>query len=276
MNSLIIRPATLDDCGGIRHIHRDCPDPWHDPEECAAWVERRLERGFYIQLAVLDGAVVGHGEWVVSDEPDGKFLYLGMLQIDADYQRRGIGRAMVADGEKYAAIHGCSHIVTLPDEGAEAFYESCGFAKGAEIMTANIPVADNALSQTYTPVDEVPFDVIKERRFVLGWSQACSRHMWELCNRPPSTDDRIVKSYRAENGDYVQLMYFNDNDYTSALLWSNTPTERYAADILALAACVGLSNVGFDFNNKYAYLFKDYDAMIDEAENIYVKFLHNM
>lgn len=103
------------DIEGICRIHRSCSDPWQDVEEGTSWVTHRLSRGFYIQVALLDGLVVGHGEWIVSDEPAGKYLYLGVLQVDADYQRQVIGRKMIEDGARYAAGQGCSSLVTIPE-----------------------------------------------------------------------------------------------------------------------------------------------------------------
>ena len=88
MENIKIRQMTISesDINGIANIHRDCEDPWKETEECTAWITKRLERGFYIQAAEFNEKIVGHGEWIISDEPNKKFVYLGMLQIDKDYQ----------------------------------------------------------------------------------------------------------------------------------------------------------------------------------------------
>jgi len=80
MDNVKIRQMTTSesDLNGIANIHRSCEDPWNEIEECTAWITKRLERGFYIQVAEIINEqtrlskIVGHGEWIISDEPDRK------------------------------------------------------------------------------------------------------------------------------------------------------------------------------------------------------------
>lgn len=131
MENFLIREAKLGDIKGIMNVHRNCDDPWHEENECSAWIEKRLKSGFYIQVAQIGDKIIGHGEWIISTEPKQKILYLGMLQVDDDYQRMGCGRAMIADGVIYAKKFACSKIVTIPDSDTNSiiFYEKCGFVK---------------------------------------------------------------------------------------------------------------------------------------------------
>jgi len=265
-----VREASARDFAGIQHIHRSCDDPWRETDECAAWLTKRLERGFYIQTAGIGEQVLGHGEWLVTHDPRGKFLYLGMMQVDADCQRRGIGRAMLEDGLRYAREQGCNRLVTSPetdDGGASlAFYERCGFVHGRRILSASLPTNDTGYSKQYSPCEGAPFDIIRAREFVFGTGQASARHMWEVYNEKPTTDDRIVKTLLADDGDCVQLGWFPGGDTALALCWSNTPDRNSVSDILTFGQRLGLRQVTFLFFEEYEPLLAGFDAEISESD----------
>jgi ribosomal protein S18 acetylase RimI-like enzyme len=269
---LVIRKATLNDIKGIQNIHRDCDDPWHNETECKNWVEKRLDRGFYIQVAVLNGKVVGHGEWIVSDEPDKKFLYLGMLQIDSDYQRQGIGRAMLSDGQYYARQNGCSSIITIPDNdtGSVSFYSKCGFTQGRKIKQIKVPTMMYTGYDPYNKrIDFVPFSVTKELLFIFGLSQISSRHMWEICNEPPKGDDRATPAIKTAEGDFVQFSYYEPSDTGLVLCWSaSNNTDRLLINILGFGYECGLKYVTFIFFEQYEHFFNRLNTEVVDNTDI--------
>ena len=90
MDNIKIRLVTTSesDLNGIVGVYKsDDWAPWSKLDECTAWITKRLERGFYIQVAEVDGKIVAHGEWIITNEPERKFLYLGMLEINENYQQ---------------------------------------------------------------------------------------------------------------------------------------------------------------------------------------------
>jgi predicted N-acetyltransferase YhbS len=262
MDNVKIREMTLSesDINGILNIHRNCQDPWNEIEECMAWISKRLERGFYIQVAEIEGKVVGHGEWIISDEPDRKFLYLGMLQIDEDYQKRGIGPLMIADGIEYAKDNNCRSVVTIPDmeDNADIFYKKCGFKNARKIYTAKIETEkykDYEVEKTI--ISKVPFSAIKEKRYVFGKGQISSRHMWEVYNEKPSTDDRIDSTILLPDDTYIQI----DCTYGGHLMiWTNSTNY---ADIIKSALYFGYS-LGLKYLD-FAYL-EDEENFLDGFE----------
>jgi len=262
MGSIIIREATMHDIISIQNIHRDCDGPWNNLDECTAWVGKRIQRGFYIQIAEIGGKIVGHGEWIVSHEPEEKFFYLGLLQIDDDYQKQGIGRQMLADGIHIAKELGCSKVVTIPDTdtGAEEFYRKCGFTEGRKIKGVVLPVKDYGYSQKYTSIDNAPFSVIYEKAFVFGTSQASSRHMWEVHNQRPDTDDRNIATLLSDKGDCIQLGWFCGNDTALVLLWTNHPSHAMVRDILTFGYNLGLEKINFLFFDEYEIIFEKINA----------------
>lgn len=268
-NGILVRAATPDDIPAIRHIHRDCDDPWGNEEECRAWVEKRLERGFAVEVAEWDGRVAGHAEWVVSDEPDRKFLYLGMLQVDGEYQKQGIGRAMVESGILLARREGCSSLVTIPDEetGSERFYGKCGFTRRRRLYRCVLPATLQGEDAPAGETDGVPFGATHALPFVFGLAQASSRHMWEVCNRRPATDDRLAPSARLADGSYMQLSYFQGNDTALALCWSASHDRRFLVrNILSFGRRHGLSSIAFVFGEEESESFRGMNAQHENTE----------
>jgi len=275
MNIIKIRQMTASeyDIKSIANIHRSCEDPWNEIEECTAWITKRLERGFYIQAAEFDGKIVGHGEWIISDEPDRKFLYLGMLQIDEDYQKKGIGRAMIDDGIEYAKRNGCKLIITLPDDGgADIFYRKCGFTDGRKSHSSKIstePYKDYKFEKM--KLDKVPFSAVKEKKYIFGKGQFSSRHMWEVYNEKPSTDDRFAPVILLADGTYIQIDCTHGG---SLLIWSDS--ENYGDIIksaLSFGYSLGLRYLIFDYlEDEESFLdgFEVYDREEDyDFEQIY-------
>jgi len=241
-----VRDATLEDVHSIREIHRLDDDPWGSEAECAIWTNHRLLRGFVIQVASVRGTVVGHAEWVVSDEPApyGKHLYLGMLQVHSKHQRRGIGRALVEAGARRAQDLGCPRIKTHPDEQAVGFYRKCGFTSCETAVSCEAAVHAAALPRGWQVTRTVPERVVRGLPMRIGWVQASSAHMWELCNRPARIAGEGIQHpcAMARSGDaYVQLRYLGTEllrslgigETAMALAWARATTR---VEVLARAA----------------------------------------
>jgi len=127
--NIIIRNIDLDmDIKGVREAHGN-DEHWGSDEACLRSGQTSLENGFFIQVAICDDKIVGHAEWVVSDEPCCRFLYLGMLQVHEAYQKRGIGTKLVESGAVYAKDNGCAFLRTMPgiESGSIFFYQKNGF-----------------------------------------------------------------------------------------------------------------------------------------------------
>jgi GNAT superfamily N-acetyltransferase len=271
MNNIKIRQITTSesDLKGMANVHRNCEDAWTEIKQCTAWITKRLDRGFYIQAAEADGKIVGHAEWIISDEPDRKFVYLGMMQIDEEYQRKGIGRLMIDDGIEYAKKNDCNLIVTSPDvaDGATAdiFYRKCGFVDGRKSYSSYIrtePYKEYQFEKTN--IDKVPFATIKEQRFIFGLGQFSSRHMWEVYNEKPSTDKRISPIILLSDGTYIQI----DCTYGGyVLIWSNS--EDYAHIIksaLAFGYSLGLNQLDFVYFETDKKLLDGFDIAGQKEE----------
>jgi len=66
------------DIKGIRKAHGS-DEHWGSDQACFLSAKTSLENGFFIQVALCGDKIVGHTEWVISDEPQVRFFYFGMM-----------------------------------------------------------------------------------------------------------------------------------------------------------------------------------------------------
>ncbi len=275
-DSLLIRPATIDDVPGIQAIHAHCDDPWAHPGEGAVWINHRLLRGYFIDVALVGDAITGHAEWIVSHEPEphGKQLYLGMLQVHADWQGRGIGRAMVAAGGQRAASLACPRVYTVPEVEAVEFYRKCGFSRTATIMSLEITCGKPEMPAGWARSNLVPARVVLQLPFRLGWAgQAASAFMWDLCNWPIciAGDKAAYPCARRQDGRaYAQLRWIG-GDGALALAWAGAevPLAELIAACQALAAAIKVANLTLSApgaeGNTLAGLFPEFTPTTQEV-----------
>ena len=250
----------------IVHVFRDDPVvPWSKPDECEAWVTRRVGRGFYIVGAYQDDAMVGYGEWIETFDRGRKVLYLGLMQVDCELRGRGIGGAMLADGERYAKSIGATALRTMPeDERSHAFYRKYGFVDTDKTYTCDCPTIEG-LTQDCPPA-AVTLDVVNTHEMVFGLCQMSGRHMYEIANHTPEGHGWLMEN-AAISGGYLQFWHAPDADKVTALYWSNEAvTDETIAAILAQGRAAGFSEITFIFRAKYNDLFAGYSATQDEIE----------
>ena len=258
MNNIKIRQATASeaDLNGIVHIHRKEADvPWNNIKDCALWTTKRLDCGFYITVTELDGKIIAYAEWVISDEPDRKYLYLGYLQVDPDYQRKGIGRIIIDDGIEYAKKNNCSQLVTNPEieSGADIFYRKCGFKDGPKLFSLQIltePYKDYKFEKKI--LDKVPFLAVKENKFMFGKWEFSSHHVWQVYNE--SAHGRKSHVILLQDGTYIQIDHGSDGG--AVIIWANS--KNYGDIIksaLSFAYSIGYHHLDFAYlENEECYL----------------------
>jgi GNAT superfamily N-acetyltransferase len=250
VSRLAVRRATLDDVIGIRGIHSDCDDPWSHPGSGPVWINHRLLRGFQIDVATLGDTVVGHAEWNVSDEPApyGRYLYLGMLQVHREYQRQGVGQAMVEAGVARARSLPCDLVKTIPEPEACGFYVKCGFEPISSITAVDLEVVSRDLPDGWSRARCVPQGVVASLPFRLGWSgQASSAFMWEMCNRPIRVvgEEEQHPCAQLHSGQaYVQLRYVGGHG-ALAVAWADNgvPLKELSNVAQSLAGLLSIDSV---------------------------------
>ncbi|MBR6620581.1 MAG: GNAT family N-acetyltransferase [Clostridia bacterium] len=93
-----------------------------------------IDNNYKIFVAESDGKTVGFiGLYMgLAFEVDGKVMRVIALAVKEDFQRKGIGSALIKSAEEYAGQNGVTVIGVnsgLPRLTAHSFYENCGFNK---------------------------------------------------------------------------------------------------------------------------------------------------
>ena len=269
---IIIRNINIDtDIQGIRETHGS-DEHWGSDETCFMSGKTSLENGFFIQVAIYGDKIVGHAEWVASDEPEHKFLYLGMLQVHEEYQKRGIDTKLIEAGAQYAKDNNCTFLRTMPgiESGSIFFYQKNGFIQTKDnnsvlkIKTTDTPVKDAVR------IEKVPFTTVKNLPFVIGLYQHASAHIWKVFNARHEYDNRTVSSFKIGDS-YINIGAFEPNDCASVTCWSDQITPDLITEILAVGDSLGYKYLNFCILNENMLCFDTFDYEISDEHDVFME-----
>jgi GNAT superfamily N-acetyltransferase len=268
---IIIRNVDINtDIQGIREVHGD-DEHWGSDEACFSSTKSSLENGFFIQVAVCGGKIVGHTEWVISDEPKHKFLYLGIMWIHKDYQKKGIGTKLLDSGVEYARANGCSFLRTMPETetGSDVFYEKSGFVYTKNNSTLKIGTTSDSPNSAVR-IDKVPFSVVKSLPFIVGLYQHASAHIWKCYNVQDEYNKRTAAAYKIGGG-YINIDAFKPTDCASVGCWSEKITPALIAEILAVGGGLGYKYLNFCILSENLPCFSTFDYEMEEEHDIFME-----
>jgi GNAT superfamily N-acetyltransferase len=135
---LTIRPALPEEQSVLENIQRRASLAWE--EDRAALLAHpdaievpvgQIEAGC-VYVAESGSDVVGFG--VIVPRPDGDMEVDGVFVEPTDW-KKGIGRTLIQEAERRAAIHGANSLRVVANPRTESFYAACGFARIGEIET---------------------------------------------------------------------------------------------------------------------------------------------
>lgn len=135
-----IRPYRPDDCPELAELFYDTVHTVnradYSNEQLNAWASGHVDinawnRSFLSHktvIAEIGSVIVGFGDIDISVEcsicAKG---YIDRLYVHRDYQRRGIGRAIISALEKYATENAVREITTYASLTAKPFFEAMGY-----------------------------------------------------------------------------------------------------------------------------------------------------
>jgi len=269
---ILIRNIDLQtDIPGVRETHGS-DEHWGSDQACFMSAKTSLENGFFIQVAEYRGKIVGHAEWVLSDEPDNRFLYLGMLNIREEFQKKGIGAKLIESGAGYAKENGCAFLRTMPNiqSGSVYFYQKCGFIKtGDGNRTLKIKTIDGGLHNA-AGIDKVPFEAVKNLPFVIGLYQYSSAHIWKVYNARHEYDERRVSSFNID-GSYVNVGAFKPYENASVACWGKRIAPELINGILTVGGGLGYKYLNFCVLNENAPCFETFDCEESGERDIFME-----
>jgi ribosomal protein S18 acetylase RimI-like enzyme len=124
---MVIRPFEIEDQAAVIELWRRCEllRPQIDPVKDIAR-KLKVQREMFL-VGVVDERIVAS----VMASYDGHRCWVNYLAVNPDQQRRGFGRAIMAEVERIVRDRGCPKInlqVRTSNTGVIAFYKSIGFA----------------------------------------------------------------------------------------------------------------------------------------------------
>ncbi|MBB3227809.1 putative acetyltransferase [Luteibacter sp. Sphag1AF] len=124
-----IRPATLDDLDAIAAVHRAAFG--RETEANLTIALHKAGRAPISLVAEDDGTVVAHvlfSPVTIEQGDDGKALGLAPVAVLPDYQRQGIGHALIEEGIGACFVADARAIFVL---GSPVYYSRFGFSKAS-------------------------------------------------------------------------------------------------------------------------------------------------
>lgn len=97
-------------------------------------------------VAEIDGEIVGHILFTKMKIGKAEALALAPLSVKPGFQRKGIGRALIAEGHRIAKELGYAYSVVL---GSETYYPKMGYAQASQF---GIQVPDGIPSENYMAI----------------------------------------------------------------------------------------------------------------------------
>jgi GNAT superfamily N-acetyltransferase len=271
MNIIIRNIDIHTDIQGIRETHGS-DEHWGSDEACFMSGKTSLENGFFIQVAVCGEKIVGHAEWIISDEPDFRFLYLGMLQIHEEYQKRGIGTKLIESGAAYAKDNNCAFLRTMPgiESGSIFFYQKNGFIQTKDSNSTLKLQTTKTAAQNAVCMDNIPFIAVKTLPFVIGLYQHSSAHIWKVFNARHEYDNRTVSTFRADES-YINIGAFEPADHASVTCWSKKITSALITEVLAVGGSLGYKYLNFCILDENIPCFDTFDYEMSEDHDVFME-----
>ena len=224
------------------------------------------------KIGGYDEKIVGHAEWVISNEPCQRFLYLGMLQVHTEYQKRGVGSKLIDSGAAYAKENGCTFLRTMPniESGSMIFYHKNGFIETKDRNSTLTLETMSASVESAVRIDKVPFFAVNKLPFMVGLYQHASAHIWKVFNARHEYDRRTVYSYSIGES-YINIGAFEPTERASVACWSKALTHELIKEILAVGGSLGYKYLNFCILDENLTCFNSFDYNTSPEHDVFME-----
>jgi ribosomal protein S18 acetylase RimI-like enzyme len=134
MPNIIIRKLSETDLKPLANLYKQFWGEESDVEKMKQrFMKTRDNQKYIILSAIYNGALAGSIMGIECDELYGEcnpFLVIENLVVDKQYRKKGIGKALMQELEKYAKERNCTQILFITEANrkeAILFYESLGY-----------------------------------------------------------------------------------------------------------------------------------------------------
>ncbi len=133
-----IRKMIVDDIPKLALLYNQF---WNE-DSCVETMIKQFEKlqrsdNYVLLSAVLDGELIGSAMGIVCEDLYGKcepFMVLENVIVDKNHRRKGVGKALIREIEKYAVDSNCTQIILVTETDrvdACNFYASVGYNPNA-------------------------------------------------------------------------------------------------------------------------------------------------
>jgi len=140
MARTVIRPARVDEARSLSDLALRSKASWGYSQTLMKSFQAELTLTALDLAAVLvvevEGAVAGFYSWLPVSEARAE---LGHLFVEPTWQRRGLGRLMIADALRRAGARGFRFLEIQGDPNAAQFYEQVGATRVGERESDSVP-----------------------------------------------------------------------------------------------------------------------------------------
>jgi hypothetical protein len=143
-----------------------------DPGSCRIHLEQVLGSKCWPLVVEENGQIKGEMEVVVGPDPVwGMVAHIDVLQVHREFQRKGMGKALVMDGLARAIQSGCDMYTTCPADSAVGFYAKCGLTNviaGERELTLPVDLVSSKGASDVERCTLSTFDPLLSKRLLLG------------------------------------------------------------------------------------------------------------
>ena len=153
---MLIRQETTNDHNAVYNLIRDAfasAEHSDGTEQDLVEALRKNKEAFIPELSLVAedrGVIAGHILFTKMKVGDVTVLALAPLSVKPEYQRQGIGMALIREGHRIAAVLGYGYSVVL---GSEIYYPKTGY-RPAEDFSIEIP--EGIPTQNYMAIQLMP------------------------------------------------------------------------------------------------------------------------
>lgn len=181
---------------------------WLDAGTCAFHLTRLAVGGGLALVAERAGRVLAEAECYIADEPApyGRNLNLSILYVHRNYQKQGLGQALMAHCWELAQREGCDNFLIAHAEAPE-FYRKLGFKLAERWRRWLVPVKPSKVTYTAKPLGDSSYETVRGWALPIGRYQN-AHHDWERV-RPKAVPD--FAEWRDLKGERFSLKMGNEN-----------------------------------------------------------------